>query len=244
VDLSIFHPDNRYKARAAAGIPQDAVVLLFTANGGRRNMFKDCGTICAAVAQIAGQHGKDLILIVLGEDAPAERIGSFQVHFVPYQENQEVVARYCQAADVYVHAARTDTFPVAVLEALACGTPVIATNVGGIPEQVKGAQSLGAGISNVNRYGMDEATGILVAPGNARELAVAIERLVNDDFSRIHMRNNAARDARARFDLQRYTNDYLDWYQELAQDGRTPLQKSKSKNYSSTSAFLQYSVKP
>jgi glycosyltransferase involved in cell wall biosynthesis len=218
VDLSIFHPGDRHKARTAAGIPQDAMVLLFTANGGRRNMFKDCRTICAAVTQIAGQHGEDLILIVLGEDAPTERIGSFQVHFVPYQENQEVVARYYQAADLYVHAARTDTFPVAVLEALACGTPVIATDVGGISEQVCGLQSLGSGISNVNRYGMDEATGILVPPGDAWEMAAGIARLLNNHSLRRRLGKNAARDARKRFDLRVYVDQHLKWYEQLMQD--------------------------
>jgi glycosyltransferase involved in cell wall biosynthesis len=53
------------------------------------------------------------------------------------QANQESVARYYQAADLYVHAAPADTFPNTVLEALACGTPVVATAIAGIPEQVE-----------------------------------------------------------------------------------------------------------
>jgi len=67
-----------------------------------------------------------------------ERIGQAEVKFVPYQSSPEDVAKYYQIADVYVHAARADTFPNTVLEALACGAPVVATAVGGIPEQIKG----------------------------------------------------------------------------------------------------------
>ena len=54
------------------------------------------------------------------------------------RKGAETVAPYYQAADVYLHAAKADNFPRAVLEALCCGTPVVATAVGGIPEQVKG----------------------------------------------------------------------------------------------------------
>jgi glycosyltransferase involved in cell wall biosynthesis len=123
--------------RAALGIPQDSQVLLFTGNGIRRNMWKDYQTMRNAIA-LAVNHQENLLFIALGEDAPAERIGQLEVRFVPYQQDTEIVARYYQAGDIYLHAARADTFPNTVLEALACGTPVVATAVGGIPEQVKG----------------------------------------------------------------------------------------------------------
>jgi hypothetical protein len=47
-----------------------------------------------------------VLFLALGEDAPAERIGQAEVRFVPYQKDPHLVARYYQAADVYVHAAR------------------------------------------------------------------------------------------------------------------------------------------
>ena len=75
------------------------------------------------------------------------------MRFVGHQKSAQTVAQYYQAADVYLHAATADTFPRAVLEALACGTPVVATGVGGIPEQVR---SLG------DAFGPAKATGILV----------------------------------------------------------------------------------
>lgn len=85
----------------------------------------------AAVAQLAARmHGQRVLFTALGEDAPAERIGEAELCFVPYQRNPQAVARYDQAADVYVHAAEVDTFPNTVLEALASGTPVVATAVG------------------------------------------------------------------------------------------------------------------
>ena len=124
---------------------------------------------------------------------------------------------YYQAVDVYVHAARADTFPNTVLEALACGKPVVATAVGGIPEQVKGLENADRRprIAGLNRCGANEATGILVPAGDAKGMAVAIERLLNDDSLRGRMGENAAKDAQERFDLQRQADDFLSWYEQI-----------------------------
>jgi glycosyltransferase involved in cell wall biosynthesis len=122
------------------------------------------------------------------------------VRFVEYQTDPRAVARYYQAADVYVHAARADTFPNTILEAQACGTPVVATAVGGIPEQID-----------------DGRTGLLVPPGDAAALAERIARLLGDNDLRARLGEQAAADARDRFDLNRQADTYLDWYRDLVE---------------------------
>jgi glycosyltransferase involved in cell wall biosynthesis len=226
VDLSVFHPGDRRAVRAALGIPQDARVLLFVAIGIRRKLWKDYETMRDAVALVAERlPGQGVLFIALGEDAPAEQIGQAEVRFVPYQKDPEAVTHYYQAADVYVHAARADTFPNTVLEALACGTPVVATAVGGIPEQVKGLR-----ISDLNGYGMDEATGLLVPPGDAEAMAMAIKWLLSDEVLRHHLGENAAKDARCQFDLERQVEAYLDWYREIAEHQNVERSTFRSAN--------------
>ena len=149
-----------------------------------------------------------------GEDAPVERIGRAEVRFVPFQRDPKMVARYYQAADVYIHAAKVDTFPNSVLEALACGTPVVATAVGGIVEQVKGLR-----ITELGIYDADEATGVLVSLGSAEAMAEALVTLLTDEELHRRLRKNAAQDASRRFDLNREAEDYLMWYQEIVEDG-------------------------
>jgi glycosyltransferase involved in cell wall biosynthesis len=105
------------------------------------------------------------------------------------------VANYYRAADAYLHAAKADTFPSVVLEALACGTPVVATAVGGIPEQVR----LGE-------------TGELTPGGDAQAMGEAVVRLLNDETMRRRMGERAADDAAARFSLDRQVRAYLDWF--------------------------------
>jgi glycosyltransferase involved in cell wall biosynthesis len=218
VDLSVFRPADKRRVRAALGLPEGVTVLLFTANRVRLNIWKDYSMMRAAVAQLAEhRQGRSLLFIALGEDAPAERIGQAEVRFVPFQRDPAVVARYYQAADIYIHGARAEVWGLTITEALACGTPVVATAVGGIPEQVRGlgivdGRSQG---EDVNTYTVNEATGIVVPPGDAAAMSVGIERLLNDDPLRRRLGENAATDACQRFDLQRQAETYLDWYEEL-----------------------------
>ncbi|MBU6482633.1 MAG: glycosyltransferase [Nitrospirae bacterium] len=228
VDLSEFHPADRQHVRAVLGIRQDAEVLLFTANGIRQNIWKDYATMKAAVAQVAQRmHGRNLIFIALGEDGPPERIGDAEVRFVPYQKDRGAVARYFQAADLYIHAARAEVWGLTITEALACGTPVVATGIGGIPEQVKGLELSQFSLwnSGLNRYGMNEATGVLVPGGDAQAMAVSIERLLTDDFLRLRLGENAAVDAAKRFDLQGQADRFLAWYQEIVNENVTIFAK-------------------
>jgi len=217
IDLSVFRPGQKSEVRRELGIPANASILLFAAEGIRNNRFKDFQTLKKAVEQIAERDKtRQLIFIALGEDAPNEMIGQAEVRFIPYQRDPRIVALYYQAADLYLHAARADTFPNVILEALACGTPVVATAVGGIPEQVKGLKAVVETPDPLNHYDLDEATGVLVSAGDAQGMAEAIETLLDDLPLRNRMSKNAAADASVRFDLQRQIDDYLNWYSRIA----------------------------
>lgn len=190
IDLGTFAPGDRGASRARLGLPIDATILVFAANGIRRSDFKDYATLRAALAQLRG----DVRLIALGEDAPPEQVGESVVQFVPLVRDPAVVADYLRAADVYVHPAVADTFPLAVLEALACGTAVVASAVGGIPEQI------------------DATTGVLVPPREPDALAAALVRVLDDVELRTRLGAAAASSAAERFGLERMLSDYLEVY--------------------------------
>jgi glycosyltransferase involved in cell wall biosynthesis len=218
LDLTIFHPADRRVAREALDIPQDVRVLLFAANRFQHSPFKDYPTIRAAVSRVVSQlPEQDLLFIALGDDGTVERIGRAEIRYVPYQSNPNVVAAYYQSADLFLHAAHADTFPNTVLEALACGTPVVATAVGGIPEQVKGLADgrVHAPSETWSNHGPDAATGVLVPHADAELMASAIVTLLTDESLRRRLGENAAQDARQRFDLERQVADYLRWYGEI-----------------------------
>ena len=214
VDLAVFGPSERAAARQALGLPPDARILLFVANGMRRNFAKDYETLSAAVGRIAAsRQGEKILFIGVGENAPSERIGAAEARFVPFQDDPAFVARHYAAADLYVHAARADTFPNAVIEALACGLPVVATAVSGIPEQVDGLEHAAASRPH-SRHPASEATGILVPPRDAPALAAAVTSLLDDEPLRLRLGSNAVGAARLRFDLERQADRYLAFYRE------------------------------
>jgi glycosyltransferase involved in cell wall biosynthesis len=221
VDLKHFRPIPRSEARAHLGLADDVDVLLFAANGVRRNVWKDYVTMRAAVGRVAEQmRGRNIVFIALGDVGPSEAIGAAEVRFVPYQRDPDAVARYYSAADLYIHGTRADTFPNVILEALACGTPVIGTAVGGVPEQIKGYGALGSRVHPLNTHTGNEATGMLVPAGEPEAMAHGISSMLLDTALRRALSANAVEDARQRFDLQRQVTDYLQWYCEIFAERR------------------------
>jgi len=198
-DINVFYPGSKQEARKELNIPNNAKVMLFAGNGVTRNIWRDYKTMHDAFVGLAGQtNGKKLLFIAVGEDAPKEVIENAEIHFVAQQKDQGSMAKYYQAADIFVHAARADTFPNTVLEAMGCGVPVVATAVGGIPEQI-----------------VDGITGFLVPEGNAEAMSVKIKQLLDNDDMRSKMGTQAAAVASSRFSLDRQADDFLDWYQEI-----------------------------
>ncbi len=213
VDLSIFRPGDKRAARRTLGIPQDASVVLMTA-GSYGSMWKDDKTLVTALKRVAsGAGSSELVFIALGRE-PFRHRHAHALWLTPsYQTDSELMATYYQAADVYAHAARADNFPSAILEALSCGTPVVATNVGGIPEQVKSTD-----ITAIRSHSLDaigDATGVLVPSGDIEAFTETVTLLLDDEPARRRLGANGIRDARARFDLRQQVDTYLAWYQTI-----------------------------
>ena len=202
IDLSIFGPGDKFEARSELGLPAHAQIVLFAANGIRKNIFKDFRTMHSAI-EIAAKKIQNypLLFLALGENAPDEHIGAAVIHFVPHQQDPQIVARYFQAADLYIHAAHAETFSNTVAEARACGTPVIATATGAIPEQLS-----------------DGVTGFLTPPSDAQAMAAAIQRLLEDPDLRYKMGKSGIEDVRSRFSLELQVNRFLHWYEDILAD--------------------------
>lgn len=217
VDTDLFAPADRGEARTRLGLPIAARVLLFIAPGGPSNRWKDQPTLRAALERPGrGDDGPPIICLVLGHGGTSEQVGRVEFRYVNAEADPRRVACLYQAADVYVHASRVDTFPLAVLEALACGTPVVASAVGGIPEQITHLAIAGlTELPGIVATSQEKATGVLVPAGDAVSLRTAIAALLGDPELRAALGANARNDVLQRFKREQMVDRWLAWYAEI-----------------------------
>jgi glycosyltransferase involved in cell wall biosynthesis len=117
-----------------------------------------------------------------------------RVHFVGFRRDARNFIAHC---DALVMPSLHEGLPYTLLEAMALGTPVIASRVGGLAEVVR-----------------DEVTGLLFTPGDATALAGAIRRLIVDPALRARLGAEARRVQRAKYSLESMASSYLDIYKE------------------------------
>jgi glycosyltransferase involved in cell wall biosynthesis len=203
VDLDRFTPGDRRARREQLALPTEGRVLVFSAFKGSANPLKDFATLRAALAVLGARPGSEVVAVAIGALGERERLGRVEIRSVGSLP-AESVASYLQAADLYVHPARADNHPLAVLEALGTGLPVVATRVGGIPEQV-----LPLGSSA-------HPTGALVEVGDVAALAEAVDLLLGDDDRRRAMGIAARADAVRRFDVNSQIDAYCGIYDFIA----------------------------
>lgn len=139
VEHAFFTPGDRGGARRALGLPEHSPVLLFV---GRIQPLKGPDVAVRALAELGRS---DALLLVVGGasgqegDAEASRLRALvdelgltaQVRFVPPQPHH-ILSTYYRASDAVVVPSRSESFGLVALEASACGTPVVASAVGGL----------------------------------------------------------------------------------------------------------------
>jgi glycosyltransferase involved in cell wall biosynthesis len=203
VDPDIYYPGDRFQDRAALGIPQGAAVIVFSAStGAGANPYKDFDTIRAAIRQLSEEHpSRPRLLICIGGEERHQDDAS--IRYTGYLSEPGDVARYYRCADLLLHSANAENFPLVVLEAMACGVAVVATGVGGIPEQIVNGQ-----------------TGFVVPRGDSEAMAERVLHLMQHPDECQRMGEAAAIHARQSYGLKSQVETYLAWYTDLRAEYR------------------------
>jgi glycosyltransferase involved in cell wall biosynthesis len=195
VDTSVFHPGDRAMARASLELPADLPVILLTTSS-LGSMWKDDATLHRAAARLAAVR-PDVTFVSVGRQSAVRTDAGLNTRVIPFQRDPRVMAQYYRAADLYWHAARADTHPLSVLEAMACGTPPIATAIGGIAEQ------------------FSSDSGVLVPAAGWAEMADASAALLEDAARRRPLGHHAAARVAQYFTIARQVDAYLGWFAEI-----------------------------
>ena len=127
VDVDTFNPRRRTRDLAAEfNLPRDSRVLVFA---GRFSKEKNIPVLTEAMRRLGAPYH---LLLIGGDQSGREG----NVTRIPYCRDNHVLASYIASADAFVHAGRHETFGLVVLEAMACGRPVVAMRAGALPELV------------------------------------------------------------------------------------------------------------
>jgi D-inositol-3-phosphate glycosyltransferase len=192
VDPAVFNPIEQSYAKSVIGVPADHRMILFT---GRIERLKGIDTLFRAIAQLRARRPDipwaRVCLSVIGGDPSEQGVKSNEemarlhelrdelglsdlIAFLGARD-QDTLHYYYAASDMLVMPSHYESFGMVALEAMACGTPVIASDVGGLHELVK-----------------HNKTGIRVKVNDLDAMARAIERLLDDEGLRRRMGHAAA----------------------------------------------------
>jgi glycosyltransferase involved in cell wall biosynthesis len=170
-EFALIPEKERAAARSSFGIPSDAILATAIA------IFrpeKDLKTLILATSLLSRKYPRFHVLLV--GDGPCEKDlrnaviemkVEDRVHFAGFLNGPPTPHKF---GDIAVLCSLHEGFPNSIVEAMAAGKPVVATQVGGIPDAVE-----------------DGRTGILVSPSSPVQLAEALGRLIDDDNLRASM---------------------------------------------------------
>lgn len=203
VNMETFRPveqETKLKLRKELNLPVDNKIILFIGH-----IIKAKGIYELTEAfQLLTKHYKDLYLVMCGDGLEASQLRKLieskdltskirLAGIIPHRD----IHKWMQAADIFVLPSYSEGVPNTMMEAMGCGLPVIVTNVGGIPAAVEGSKGI-----------------ILIPPKSAEDIAIAINKILQDDSLREQMSREARKTALERFDIKNNIANVLQCFQK------------------------------
>ena len=192
IDTTVFKPRDKALCRKHLDLPEDAFVIV-TGGASLTDENKNVPWLLEQLSALPDLDG--IIILAFGEGAvPVPQC--LNVRFTGGIRERRDLARLLAAADVFVSASLMETYGLTLVEAMACGTPVVAFRVGGIPEAAPDGQ--GAILCAVQG-----GTGLVEAITKLRNSPQLRQRLGNLAYETAHTRNAASSFAKAFAQLYR-----------------------------------------
>jgi glycosyltransferase involved in cell wall biosynthesis len=207
VDTAKFHPVNaveKQELRCKLGIPERDTIITYT---GRLVSYKGLPLLLRVWQEIQRQH-ENVTLLLVGsggldihncEAELKEYVATHGLqHSVVFVGNVENVQEYLQTSDIFVFPTESEAFGIALVEAMACGLPVISTTIGGVKDILQ-----------------HEENGLAVQPGNFEQLYAALDQAITDPSLSTRLGNAAWRTAQHRYSSEVITQAYVRLFRSL-----------------------------
>lgn len=194
VDIKIFKPKNKKSIRKKYKIPIEKKVILCLAadlddeRKGVKYFFKSLKYIKL----------KNWMVVTAGKVIDCDKIKDVDIEIkqMCYIKDKNNISDIYNLADIFCISSLDDNFPTTVLEAMACGIPVVGFDVGGIPEQVT------------------EDCGFMVKSKDVRALGKAMERLLTNDKMRRNFGENCRKRVLKNYTIKEFVDNYIKIYNE------------------------------
>lgn len=205
IDVDVYRPIDRRTARDVLGLPTDAPIVLFGTANALRDGRKGFPLLCTALAELAKNSGlsSDAQLVVFGSNQPRDRPDTgLPVRFMGNMADDVSLVCLYSAADVMVVPSRQENLANTIMEAMACGTPVVAFDTGGNGDLIDHRQS-----------------GYLAKPFDPADLGAGIAWVLGDAARAARLSEAAREKCERLFDLDVVCRQYEDLYRSALFQG-------------------------
>jgi glycosyltransferase involved in cell wall biosynthesis len=213
LDTENYQPLNAKQCRLILGIPENKKVLMFGAES-LKDSRKGGDLLLKALQHLPESLKAETILLILGNggEAIVEDLGMATLN-LGYISSDRLKSIAFSAADLFVFPTRADNLPLVLQESMACGTPMISFNIGGVSDLVRPG-----------------VTGYLAKPGDADDFCRGIVELLEDVALRKRMSQNCRAIALKEYPLELQAQRYSKLYSQALQNHSNPIGFVRSKS--------------
>ena len=200
IDTEIYKPGNKVAARAAYNLPQDKYLILFSAFSATSDKRKGNQFLVLALEKMSqAGWGSKTELVIIGASKPESPPDmEMKVHYMGHMHDEISQVLLYSAADVVVAPSMQENLSNTVMESLACGTPVVAFNIGGMPDMIN---------HRINGY--------LATPFESDDLADGIMWVLESKERHDTLSKQARETVEKRYALKTVANQYLSLYRDI-----------------------------
>jgi len=197
LDAQVYKPIDQAIARNLLNLSLDKKLVLFGAMNSTRNKRKGFHLLEPALQKLSEDEKLENVeLVILGASRPSEvpNLG-FPIHYLGRLNDDIALALLYSAADVFLAPSVQDNLPNTVMESLACGTPCVAFDIGGMSDMIQHQQN-----------------GYLAKPFDVNDLAKGITWVLEDEERLKKLGSNSRDKVEQKFTLEIQANNYLSVY--------------------------------